>query len=76
MYIDHNEESGTKLQVEAFTLSGTLISSTLFKASGGMETLNWQHGIVNPGAYIVRVAVQNHDYYKEESRLLIFSGSR
>ncbi len=76
MYIDHNEEGGAKLKVEAFTLSGTLIRSTLFQAGGGKETLSWQHGIVNRGAYIVRVAVQNQDYYMEESRLLIFSGKR
>jgi hypothetical protein len=76
LHIDHNEEAGAKLQVEAYTLSGTLINSALFWAGGGKESLSWQHGIASPGAYLVRIAVHYGDSYREESHLLLFSGSR
>ena len=76
MHIDHNEKAGAELQVEIYTLSGSLIGRKHFRAGGGRESISWNHQIVNPGAYIVNVTVLYQDYFREESRLLIFSGRR
>ena len=74
MFLEFNEKPGTRIQVRIFNLSGSQVSSFVFQAGGGNETTSWQHQIDTPGAYIVRVMVQNPDHWREESRLLIFTG--
>jgi len=74
LFLEINEEPEARIEVEIFTLSGTQAGSFLFHAGGGRETTTLKHSIDNPGAYIVRILVQNKDHWHQESRLLIFTG--
>ena len=74
LYIDLNEEAGTRIQVQIFTLTGNLVRSMEFRATGGFETKVWNHGLARPGAYIVQVMAQGQEQWEKTSRLLIFSG--
>jgi len=74
LYIDLNEEAGTRIQVQIFTLTGNLVRSMEFRATGGFETKVWNHGLARPGAYIVQVTTQGQEQWGKTSRLLIFSG--
>ena len=76
LFLAFNEDPGTQLEFGIFTLSGTRISSYLYHAGGGSETVRWKHQIEEPGAYILRVVVQGLAYQYQESHLLIFSGNR
>jgi hypothetical protein len=76
MFLELNEDPGSRIQVEIFNLSGIQVSSFVFQAGGGFETTFWQHQIDNPGAYIVRILVQHPDLWREESHLMIFTGIR
>ena len=74
LFLELNEENGTRIELGIFTLSGTQVSNLLFQAGGGRETIYFQHKIENPGAYIVRVIVQHEERWRQESRLMIFAG--
>jgi len=74
LFLEFNEEAGTRIQIEIFTLSGIQVSSHEFYAVGGIETTSWQHQIASPGANILRLRVQHQESWREESQLLIFSG--
>lgn len=76
VFLDLFEEPGAMVQVRVFSLTGILVSSSLFHAEGGHETITWKHELESPGAYILKVVVQHPDRRREESRLLIYSGSR
>ena len=74
LFLDLEEEPGTKVDAKIYTLSGTLVNASLFYTLGGQETISWQHGIVSSGAYILKVAVQGEDKGWINSRLIIYSG--
>lgn len=74
LFLEINEEPETRIEVEIFTLSGIQVYAKQFHAGGGRETTTIMHSINNPGAYIVRILVQNKDHWRQESRLLIFKG--
>ncbi len=76
MFLELNEDPGSRIQVGIFNLSGIQLNSFVFQAAGGFETTFWQHQIDNPGAYIVRILVQHPDHWREESHLMIFTGIR
>ena len=74
LFLDINEEPGARIEVGIFTLSGTRANSLLVHSVGGFETISWQHGIEQPGAYILQVMVQQPGFQQKESHLLIFTG--
>ena len=74
LFLDLEEESGTEVEVKIYTLSGTLVDVSLFYTLGGRETIRWRHGIMSPGAYILKVAVQGEDNGRMNSQLMIYSG--
>ena len=76
MFLEFNEDPGSRIQVGIFNLSGIQLNSFVFQAGGGFETTFWQHQIDNPGAYIVRILVQHPNHWREESHLVIFTGIR
>jgi len=76
LFLEINEEPGARVEVGIFTLSGTRANSLLFNSVGGFQTVSWQHGIEQPGAYIIQVKVQHAGYQQKESHLLIFTGTR
>jgi len=73
LFMEINEEQEARVELRVFTLSGTLVESKLFKVGVGRETISFNHGIKNAGAYIVMVRVQAKEHWHQESRLLIFT---
>jgi parallel beta-helix repeat protein len=76
IFLELNEDPGSRIQVGIFNLSGIQVNSFVFQAGGGFETVFWQHQIDNPGAYIVKILIQHPDHWREESHLIIFTGIR
>jgi hypothetical protein len=76
LFIDLDEEAGTRIQVQIYTLTGSLERNMEFLAGGGFETKVWNHGLTRPGAYIVQIMVRGQKQWEITSRLLIFSGGR
>jgi CotH kinase protein/Lamin Tail Domain/Right handed beta helix region len=74
LFLDLEEEPGTEVEVKIYTLSGTLLDASTFHPRGAWETFTWEHGIINPGAYILKVAVLGGENEVVNSQLLIFSG--
>jgi len=74
LFIDLDEETGASIRIRIYTITGILVRSANFQALGGKETKAWDPGIQNPGAYVVRVTVQDREGPREGSQLLIFSG--
>lgn len=75
IYLDLDEEPFAEVDLRIYSLTGSLVSSTLYHTEGGFQTITWQHKLENPGAYILKVTVQDRKSSREESRLLIFSGN-
>ena len=74
LFLEINEKPETRIEVEIFTLSGIQVGGFLIHAGSGRETATLKHSIDSPGAYIVRILIQNRGYWRQESRLLIFAG--
>jgi hypothetical protein len=74
IFLDLNEETGTRLELGIFSLSGTRLNNFIYHVAGGGETLSWQHQIAQPGAYILRILVKGPGYQYQESHLLILNG--
>jgi hypothetical protein len=74
IYIELTGEPGSSVHLSIYTLTGSLVNSALFHSGGGHETLSWQHELKYPGAYIMKVMVQEQERIREQSVLLIYSG--
>jgi len=75
MYLDLDEMPGTKMRLTIFSLTGTRVNSALFYIEGGRQTISWQHRLENPGAYILRVDLEQPGNLIRLSRLFIYSGN-
>ena len=75
MYLDLDEMPGTKMRLTIFTLTGSKVNSALFYIDGGTQTVSWQHRLENPGAYILRVDLEQPGNTIHLSRLFIYTGN-
>ena len=76
MFVDLDEMPGTKMRLTIFTLTGSRVNSALFYTEGGRQTISWQHRLEIPGAYILRVDLEQPGRMIRLNRLFIYSGSR
>jgi hypothetical protein len=74
IYIELTMEPGASVHLSILTLTGSLVNGALFQTGGGHETISWQHELEYPGAYIMKVMVQEQERIREQSLLLIYSG--
>ena len=72
LFLDVEEETGTGIRVGIYTITGVLLRSVDFQALGGRETKVWNPRLENPGAYVIRVTVQDRLGLREGSQLIIF----
>lgn len=74
LFIEVWDKFESNIQIQIFTLTGKNIATSVFKAVEDYGTISWQHGITEPGAYILKVTCLQPEGCFNEAQLIIFTG--
>jgi len=65
-----------EIYMTIFSLTGRKMAEKRVTIPGNMQSkISWDHGILNSGAYIIRIVKIEWDGRQEQSRLLLLTGS-
>lgn len=74
MHVQLSGDRSSGIILQIYSLSGTRLRETMFNYVPGDPAYVWQHGLTDPGAYIVRIVGTAYRDAPVLSRLVVFSG--
>jgi hypothetical protein len=74
LHLQLSGDRPSEITVGIYSLSGIKLRETFFSYVPGAATFRWQHGLTEPGAYVVRVLGAEYADTPALSRLVIYNG--
>jgi hypothetical protein len=75
LFIEVQDAFGPEMHVRLFSLAGMNVANAVFHAADHHEFISWNHGIKEPGAYLLQVFSNSPENSTRQTKLLIFTAN-